>query len=410
MLDIETIKSNGLCSGCGLCAGIRGHHKSAICMEVSDKGFHRPVATDRICETDLRLINQVCPGLNIEHDSPRQAEDYDPIWGPLLKARLGWSTDQALRRNASSGGALSAILLHLLESGEIDYVLQTAASSQLPLRNALVTSTGREDVYEAAGSRYAPSSPLEDIEACLSAPGRFAFVGKPCDVAGLRRLSKFVPSVDQKIPIMIAFMCAGVPSYRGTSAVLKQMGVADESDVVSFRFRGDGWPGFATAVLSDGSERRLDYNSSWGAILNRHLQFRCKICPDGTGEFADITCADGWYLDEAGRPVFDEREGRSVILTRTEKGEACVLRAISSGHVQAEQVDLATLKAMQPFQARRKGHVLPRLAAMALVGRKLPRFRGLALRYSLKGLRAKEIVRSFGGTLRRLLTNRSEQV
>src|SRR3712207_7050821 len=38
---------------------------------------------------------------------------------------------------------------------------------------------------------------------------------------------------------------------------------------------------------------------------------RCKICPDGTGEFADIVCADAWYGKD-GYPDFAEREGRSL--------------------------------------------------------------------------------------------------
>jgi coenzyme F420 hydrogenase subunit beta len=36
----------------------------------------------------------------------------------------------------------------------------------------------------------------------------------------------------------------------------------------------------------------MSYADSWGGILSRHVQFRCKICPDGTGGFADVVCAD----------------------------------------------------------------------------------------------------------------------
>lgn len=252
---------------------------------------------------------------------------YHPVWGPVVAARLGWSTDPELRQNASSGGGLSGLLVHLLTSGEIDYVVQTAVAPNSPVRNALAISTGRDDVFHAAGSRYAPSSPLENIAECLEQPGRFAFVGKPCDVAGLRQLARIDPRVNEKVAYMLAFMCAGVPSYRGTSALLKAMGVTDESEVVSFRFRGDGWPGYATAELADGTRFSMDYENSWGGILNRHLQFRCKICPDGIGEFADIVCADGWHYDEAGNPLFGEQDGRSIVLSRTAKGEALLGRA-----------------------------------------------------------------------------------
>ena len=410
MLDIATITRNGLCSGCGMCAGIATGDQPPIVMRESEAGYRRPEVVGPVDRDLAAVIDATCPGANIRHEPDRLEAEYHPVWGPLVAARLGWSTDAELRRNASSGGALSGLLVHLLASGEIDYVVQTAVSSASPIRNALAISTGRDDVYHAAGSRYAPSSPLEDIAERLNAPGRFAFVGKPCDVAGLRQLARHDPRVNDKVPVMIAFMCAGVPSYGGTSALLKAMGVADESKVAAFRYRGDGWPGFATARLDDGTTFTMDYDTSWGRILNRHLQFRCKICPDGIGEFADIVSADGWYCDDAGNPLFDEREGRSIMLTRTARGEAIVKQAIAAGTVMTEPLSLTALAHMQPFQARRKGMVLPRLAAMALVGRRRPRFANLALWENARALGVKESLRSFGGTLRRLIAGQGRDL
>jgi coenzyme F420 hydrogenase subunit beta len=403
MADIETIKANGLCSGCGLCAGISDPAAPAIVMRDSAQGYRRPVAQAPVSAQQARLIDAVCPGANIVHDPAEHEADYHPVWGPLIAARLGWSSDPQLRRNASSGGGLSAILTHLLAAGEVDYVVQTAVDPASPVRNALAISGDRDAVFHAAGSRYAPSSPLEDIAARLDAPGRFAFVGKPCDVAGLRQLARHDPRVNAKVPVMLAFMCAGVPSYRGTSALLKAMGVEDESAVTAFRYRGDGWPGFATAVLADGRRFTMDYDTSWGHILNRHLQFRCKICPDGIGEFADVVCADGWHCDEAGNPLFDEQDGRSLILSRTARGEALLARAMAAGNLLTEPVSLGQIAHMQPFQAKRKGLVISRLAAMALTGKRRPRFVGLALPGNARGLGVKANLRSLLGTLRRLV-------
>ena len=407
MLDIEQIKSNGLCVGCGLCAGIGDGQNPAIEMRDSDEGYRRPVKLRQPDTAEERLIDAVCPGLNIQHEPQEFDAQYHPVWGPLIKARLGWASDSDLRRNASSGGGLSAILQHLLDTGEVDYVVQTAVSDSSPIRNAMTVSTDHAGVFDAAGSRYAPSSPLQAIGEQLDRPGRFAFVGKPCDVAGLRQLARHDPRVNEKVPYMLAFMCAGVPSYRGTSALLSQMGVEDESEVEAFRFRGDGWPGFATARLGNGTQYRMDYDTSWGTILNRHLQFRCKICPDGIGEFADIVCADGWHLDDAGRPLFEEQEGRSLVLTRTKKGEGLLSRAMESGRLQTEPVAIESIERMQPFQARRKGLVLSRFAAMALTGRRRPRFRKLELAGNARKLGVKQNAKSFLGTLRRLASRKA---
>lgn len=410
MLDIETIKKNGLCSGCGLCAGLAGGADAPIVMDDSPEGFRRPKTVAPVPQALAKLIDTVCPGANIRHDPAQLEADYHPVWGPVVATRLGWSADLALRRNASSGGGLSAILTHLLDSGEIDYVVQTAVAIDSPVRNARVISRDANEVFRSAGSRYAPSSPLESIAECLDRPGRFAFVGKPCDVAGLRQLARLDPRVNEKVAYMLAFMCAGVPSYRGTSALLAAMGVEDESAVAAFRFRGDGWPGYATAELADGRRFTMDYENSWGGILNRYLQFRCKICPDGIGEFADVVCADGWHCDEAGNPLFDEQDGRSIVISRTARGEALVRQAEASGKLVCEPLALSMIYHMQPFQARRKGMVLPRLAAMAMVGRSRPRFAKLKLLRNTLALGPKEAMRSMLGTLRRLYAAPGSQI
>lgn len=398
--DIEAIAAAGLCAGCGLCAALAP--AGTIEMHDSIDGYRRPRLVRPLPQREATLIDAVCPGLNIVHTPDEIDVNYHPVWGPIIASRLGWSTDPALRRNASSGGGLSAMLIYLLEIGEIDYVLQTSVSEHSPIRNAIRISTGRDDVFASAGSRYAPSSPLANIDQLLDRPDRFAFVGKPCDVAGLRMLSRHDPRVDEKVRFLFAFMCAGVPSHHGTDAVLSAMGVEDGAEIESFRFRGDGWPGNATAVLTDGRRFAMDYNTSWGTILNRHLQFRCKICPDGTGEFADITFADGWHCDERGYPSFQETKGRSLILTRTRRGEALFARAQAAGHAASEPIVVDVIRFIQPFQAKRKGLVLSRLAAMASIGRIRPRFRRLALVRNTIRLGFSENIRSFLGTLRRL--------
>lgn len=402
MFDIDTIKANGLCAGCGLCAGISEQSDPAIVMEDSEEGFRRPVLRHEPSEEQKRQIDQSCPGANIRHDKAAYQAEYHEVWGPVIKVRLGWSTDAELRQNASSGGGLSAVLKYLLEIGQIDYVVQTSVSECSPIRNALKISTGRDDVFHSAGSRYAPSSPLEDIGKRLEGNERFAFVGKPCDVAGLRQLARHDPRVNEKVAYMIAFMCAGVPSYRGTSALLSALGVEDETDVVAFRYRGDGWPGYATAELSDGRKLKMDYDSSWGGILNKHLQFRCKICPDGIGEFADIVCADGWHSDESGKAHFEERPGRSLILTRTAKGERLINTLIDAGAIETEPTTIEAMKVMQPYQAQRKGFVWSRLFAMMALGKRTPRFRNLELARNSRRFGLARSFKSMAGMVVRL--------
>jgi coenzyme F420 hydrogenase subunit beta len=298
---------------------------------------------------------------------------------------------------------LSALLLDLLERGEVEDVLQNAPDPDNPIGNVTQKSRNRADVLHAAGSRYAPSAPLARILDDIGGDGaRHGFVGKPCDVAGLRNLLGRNPALKDRVPYVLSFMCAGMPSESGSREVLRRM-EAPESDVESFRYRGNGWPGFATAALADGTTRQMDYQSSWGGVLSKHLQFRCKICPDGTGEFADVTCADAWYPGEDGYPSFQEQEGRSLIITRTERGEALVAAAAEAGYIVLEPLPVADIARMQPHQARRKGQVPARLLAMLLTGRRLPVYRDLGLGAVARTQPLRQHARNFAGTMYRLL-------
>jgi coenzyme F420 hydrogenase subunit beta len=367
---------------------------------MTDDGYLRPHQERPLSVETDRLISDICPGVNLRLYSDT-AENH-PLWGPIVSARSGWSDDPLLRRHASSGGALSALLIYLLDAGIVDYVVQTGASDSAPLENATAFCVTREDVYQAAGSRYAPSAPLADLMKRLEKPGRFALVGKPCDIAAVRTLGRKDPRISQKIPVMLSFFCAGVPSTRGAGRILDEMGL-DKNEVVRFRYRGDGWPGRATAVLRDGTEVGMSYSESWGRILSHHVQFRCKICPDGTGGLADIVCADAWHCDENGYPLFEEDEGRSLVITRTQLGEALVRNAIAAGRLVAGSLDTDMIAQMQPSQVRRKQLVLSRLAAMVVLGRRLPHFGGMHLAKAALSAGVWSNVRSFFGMARRLL-------
>ncbi len=402
-MNVDEIVKTNLCSGCGLCAGIVDDNK--IVMKLTEGGFLRPSQQAALSEIEQSEIEATCPGLSLSQPGTADVA-YDPDWGATVSLRTGFSTDSELRRLGSSGGALSGLLLYLLETGAVDFVLQVGMDPNDPVRNKLYESRSRDELLARAGSRYSPSAPLMTLRETLSHPGRFAFVGKPCDIAGLRAYVRRHPELRERIPFLISFFCAGLPSEAGTDALLDELNVERET-LASFRYRGDGWPGYAKAVTRDGKVRKMNYDTSWGTILNRHLQFRCKICPDGTGEFADVVCADGWYLTENDEPDFSEKDGRSIILSRTEVGETLVEAAIASGFIKVEPLDSSLLSFMQPYQKRRKQLTLSRLGAMAFLLRPFPKYSGLHLWASASQGRIRDTLRSFAGMFVRILRGRA---
>jgi coenzyme F420 hydrogenase subunit beta len=276
---LARVAAGQTCTGCGLCAAIA---PGAVTMKMVDPGYLRPHQSGAMTPAQDAAIAAACPGLVVDGNPANAPPVDDPLWGPAHFVGTGFTTDAALRHQASSGGVISGLLVHALATGLIDHVVQTGADPERPTGNRTVSSATRDAVFAAAGSRYAPSSPLAELETWLARPGRFAFVGKPCDVTALRARAAQDPQIAEKVPLMLAFFCAGIPSMAGNGRILKHLGVTPE-EVTAFRYRGDGWPGFATATLKDGSTRRMSYADSWGDILSKEVQFRCKICPDAVG-------------------------------------------------------------------------------------------------------------------------------
>ena len=397
---IATALKGDLCAGCGLCAALA---PEAVRMTRRD-GWLRPEVSAPVPAAAEAEIAAACPALGIEQTVPEGAQDHT-LWGPIIGLRAGHAVDPALRRQASSGGGLSALLVHLLETGAVDFVLQTGADPADPLGNATRISRDVAGVFEAAGSRYAPSAPLEGIEPLLAGEARFAFVGKPCDVAALRALGRRDPRVAARVPAMISFFCAGVPSRRGAERVVEALGFRPD-EVTAFRYRGDGWPGQAKATGPGGESRGMSYADSWGRILSGHVQFRCKICPDGTGGAADVVCADAWETDEKGYPLFEESDGTSLILSRSQVGEALVRAAEAAGRLETRPFRAEAIGPMQPGQLGRRRFALARMTALRLLGRPVPRFRGFHLAAAARQAGLLRNLREALGAIRRALRAR----
>lgn len=395
---LDTIVQGGLCHGCGGCVAAVGGERIGMSMSVN--GYLRPVAHTPLSSEEQAIVAEVCSGREVVQTRDGEAR-YDDLWGPVLSVETGYAVDPAIRYVGSSGGVLTGLLAYLLETEAIDFVVHTGMDPARPLGNATKVSRTRADVLAGAGSRYAPSSPLADLDDHLAKGRPFAFVGKPCDIATLRRMAKRDARIDRLVPYKLAFFCAGVPSLKGAQEVLRVLGVAEE-EVIQFAYRGQGWPGLTRATRRDGSEETMDYNSSWGGVLHRHLQFRCKICPDGSGEFADVVCADAWYGKD-GFPDFTERDGRSLIVARTTEGRALLESAYRAGAIASEPLSINEIRYMQPYQVNRKRGMLARLTGLAFnPTRPRPRYRGLALTELMLRSNPIFLARTLAGTVRRL--------
>lgn len=295
--------------------------------------------------------------------------------GSYVGVWVAHATDPQIRFTASSGGALTALHAWLVQTGRATRVLGAAAATGDQRRTVPVSITTREEALRAAGSRYAPVGTLTGAHGLGKGE---AVTGKPCEIAALRALGEHDRSTPSERPLLLSFFCAGTPSQRSTEDLLARTGLDPERPVDELRYRGGGWPGGFRARQGD-RMGEADYATSWGQILGRTVQWRCKICPDGIGQSADIVAADLWETDRAGYPLFEERDGVSALIARTQRGLEIVELAARAGVLTLRQIPMQQLANVQPLQDERRRLLLARILGAAAAGRRAPRYRGFGL-------------------------------
>jgi coenzyme F420 hydrogenase subunit beta len=401
------VARNRLCLGCGACISICPEQKIKL-VNIVDDGI-RPViledgkaGTSSGCE-DCRLCLDVCPGIytSAGHESTTRnniAKQSAKKWGEFLELWEGYASEPGIRLKGSSGGLCTVLSLFCLEAGLAGGVIHIGSNPERTWENKTYRSTTKAELISRTGSRYAPASPCDSLKRIIESQNNSVFVGKPCDIAGLKMTQKVMPELENKTALTLGFFCAGTPSTKGTVDLLKSQGI-DYHSLSELQYRGEGWPGMATATLTGNHHKAMEisYMDSWG-FVQKYRPFRCYLCPDLTAEQADISVGDPWYRD-----IENNEPGRSLILIRTEKGRNIFQQAMEKGYVTAEKAEPEIIYRSQKNLLGKRQAIWGRILAMKLMGIPTPKLEGFYLFENWLDLPLVEKVRSVVGTLRRII-------
>lgn len=375
------IVDDGLCIGCGLCQSVAGPEKVRVVKAAN--GELRPEIVRDLTHADVDRIYATCPGTRVEGlPSERIAEAplVDPVWGPLQRVVLGWAADPAVRHEGSTAGVLTALAQYLLSSGRVDFILHVKAHPAEPSFGQATLSFTLAQVLDGAGSRYGPTAPLIDLEGALARGRPFALVAKPCDLNAVRNLAHLDARVNRLIRYWLTPVCGGYMPDAALSETFQRNGI-DRTTVTSLRYRGMGCPGPTTIGVADGGKRSLHYLDFWSEDESAwSLPFRCKICPDGMGDGADIAAADTWPNASPDRAASQADPGVNSLLIRTRVGLELVEAAVHDGALSlGRDIGVDFLSETQPHQVKKKRFALARHQGLRDAGRLAPQTYGLRL-------------------------------
>ncbi len=405
-----------MCVGCGLCESIAG--KDVIEMKTSQLNYQRPHVVGALTQETVDHIYAVCPGLR-QDTMPQEWLDeetiVDPIWGPYRFLASAHASDQNMRVSAATGGVLTALSRFLVDTQRVSFILHAKPSSKDATFGEAQVSFTSDDVLAGTGSIYGPTASLRNIHAILDQGQHFALVGKPCDISALRNLADYDPRVNELIKYWLAPTCGGSIPPPQMDVYLNSKDTCRQ-EISWFKYRGDGCPGDTEFKTRDGKYYR---SSSWEpygydpdatAEESWKIPFRCKICPDGAGEGADIMAGDQW-VDCAPDPEFSKIDkGTNAVIVRTSAGKDLVSAAVKAGYVTIEHKREARwFDVMQPHLIQKKMYAKARWDGMSALGRIVPRSRGLRLEEFFKRNTVEVNTAQMEGTQRRLQSGKEDE-
>ena len=116
---IAEIVARDLCIGCGLCEAVT---RGRVRMVITSAGSLRPSPADGFTPTEEATLVSACPGA-VAEARVEDGFDSDPVWGAYRYMARAWAGHRDVRHEAATGGVLTALGMHALRTGRVNFVL-----------------------------------------------------------------------------------------------------------------------------------------------------------------------------------------------------------------------------------------------------------------------------------------------
>ena len=368
---IEAIVEKGLCTGCGTCAAVCPNE--AVRMRIDGQsGLYMPQVVGEACNR-CGVCLDVCPGAASGYDDLRRvvfgSEPKDALLGNHLRCYLAHATDDGIRYRSASGGLVTSLLMYALETGVVDGALVTGMDTEDPLKPRPYVARSMDEIVQATSSKYCPVPAAAALREMLDTEGRYAVVGLPCHIHGVRKAEQADQRLGERVKVCLGIFCSHTVGFGGTHFVLSRLGIGS-TEMAGLSYRGCGWPGGVTVELRDGGTRFVPNvpGSLWSTVFSGFFftPHRCLLCHDVTNELADISFGDAWLPEVMAKGS----AGESVVITRSEQGESLLGAAAAAGVVEVEALEARdVVRSQRLFLHFKKVNLKSRRRLLSLLGK-----------------------------------------
>jgi coenzyme F420-reducing hydrogenase beta subunit len=250
---IREVVKGDLCTGCGTCVSLCPN--GAIELVIDDKkGIYVPQLNEEKCN-NCGVCYEVCPGHSVDFKQLNPEifgkEPDDILIGNYVNCYIGHANDYEIRYNSAAGGLVTQLLIFALEEGIIDGALVTRMKKSNPLEPESFIARTREEIIESSKSKYCPVPANIALNEILESKDgeKFAVVGLPCHIHGIRKAELINEKLKEKIVLHLGIFCSVNRDFLATEYLLQKFNIKKE-DVAKLDYRGEGWMGGELEMLS----------------------------------------------------------------------------------------------------------------------------------------------------------------
>lgn len=297
------------CVGCGACANVCPIN----CIEMinDEMGFIKPKIDYLKC-IDCNKCRSVCQ-INKTHKFSTPINFY------AVKNK-----DEYIRENSSSGGFFSLIASDIIDGGGVvvgasydksNKVIHKCIKNVDDLSNLRTSKYIQSDIYHI----------YKEIVYLLEKNITVLFSGTPCQCNALKRFLSD-KRVDNNNLILCDTLCHGIPGKLHFEKYLKHIEKAYEGKIekINFRYKNRYSTQNLKISLTNGNEYFTlprDDPYFYAFLKGYGLLNKCYECEfSRVDRVSDISMGDYWGIDNY-YPKFNDKNGVSLILINTKKGE-----------------------------------------------------------------------------------------
>lgn len=376
---MDHLTQSGLCSGCGVCAGICPKH--SLAMQWNQYGEYNPININD-CKKECGLCISVCPFVEGNHNedeigtklfSDIAGINHHPITGYYLTTGVGSVSSEERRWHSASGGLATWFLQSLLKDKIVDAVLCVTSTGKTDALFAFTVAKTDEEIYAAAGSAYYPVEMSQVLSFVLENPGRYAVIGLPCFLKALRLAQEKNNKLKERLVIMVGLTCGHLVSKHLAECGAYMSGLSEDVAYLRCRYKSPTRPASQHSYHFkgvNGMESSLIWKDSlfgrmWG--LQYLSLFSCFCCDDIVAECADITFMDAWLHEYSGNPM-----GTSLWVSRSKLANDVIHNGIKNSEIDVKPIGIEKIVASQTPRTKKRTTIAYRYSILKKQGKVTP--------------------------------------